>query len=195
MLLDYNSNDCCLWNPNSNEKIKLAPLPKYNLHLSCLLSAPPYDPKCRVVFKINETSYDSTNDDDDDEDEEEDNKEDDEDTPPILYFYKPGYNIEYHKQYLQFTEDDDLRSWKLFNRKIYGLTVQKLIVVISDLDHESGLVKIQLKQPIYGETDLLDMPNYTKYLIQSNDNQLLYVYQRYFDKKQNKGIRFLGVSI
>ncbi|WMV44623.1 hypothetical protein MTR67_038008, partial [Solanum verrucosum] len=154
--------------------------------VKCLLSAPPHDPECRVVFLIKE-SNDDTNDDTDDDDDDED---DDEDTPPTLYFCKPGYNQEFHKQDLQLNEDDYLRKWTIFKGKIYGLTHQELIVVISNLDYESGLVKIQqllIKKLIYVDYELLDMSKSVQYMIQSNDhNELFYIWQRYFGKERNE---------
>ncbi|KAG5584206.1 hypothetical protein H5410_044640 [Solanum commersonii] len=63
VLEDFDSTDCYLWNPISNDKIQLPPLP-YNHKLLCLLSAPPNDPQCRVLFLIHETTPP-----DDDEDE------------------------------------------------------------------------------------------------------------------------------
>uniref|UniRef100_M1D9G8 KIB1-4 beta-propeller domain-containing protein n=1 Tax=Solanum tuberosum TaxID=4113 RepID=M1D9G8_SOLTU len=49
VLEDFDSTDCYLWNPISNDKIQLPP-PPYNDNLECLLSAPPNDPQCRVLF-------------------------------------------------------------------------------------------------------------------------------------------------
>ncbi|KAM3341263.1 hypothetical protein P3S68_028898 [Capsicum galapagoense] len=40
VLRDFDSGDCYLWNPSSEDKIQLPPLPKYK-YLKCLLSAPP----------------------------------------------------------------------------------------------------------------------------------------------------------
>ncbi|KAH0632488.1 hypothetical protein KY284_035274 [Solanum tuberosum] len=104
VLEDFDSTDCFLWNPISNDKIQLPPLP-YNHNLLCLLSAPPNDPQCRVLFLIHETTppdddvhnkttppdddidtndnenpndYTDTNDDDTDDE----NPEDDDDTDP-----------------------------------------------------------------------------------------------------------------
>uniref|UniRef100_A0A3Q7HYN2 KIB1-4 beta-propeller domain-containing protein n=1 Tax=Solanum lycopersicum TaxID=4081 RepID=A0A3Q7HYN2_SOLLC len=57
----------------SNDKIQFPPLP-YNDNLKCLLSAPPNDPQCRVLFLIHETN--PPEDDDDDEDENSDNDDD-----------------------------------------------------------------------------------------------------------------------
>uniref|UniRef100_M1E011 Guanine-nucleotide binding protein n=1 Tax=Solanum tuberosum TaxID=4113 RepID=M1E011_SOLTU len=79
VLEDFDSTDCYLWNPISNDKIQLPPLP-YNDNLECLLSAPPNDPQCRAFFLIHET----TPPDDDDEEEDESSNDDvhNETTPP-----------------------------------------------------------------------------------------------------------------
>ncbi|KAH0632491.1 hypothetical protein KY284_035277 [Solanum tuberosum] len=142
VLLDYHSDNCYLWNPSSNDKIQLPPLPKYK-SVECLLSAPPHDPECHVVFLIKESNDDT----DDDTDDDDDDEDDDEDTPPILYFCKPekswievesigetaifldayggmscstrGTNLE--KESIYFTEDDD-RCLHVFNLKTKTIT-------------------------------------------------------------------------
>ncbi|KAG5628848.1 hypothetical protein H5410_000565 [Solanum commersonii] len=48
VLEDFDSTDCYLWNPISNDKIQLPPLPN-NDKLLCLLSAPPNDPRWRFL--------------------------------------------------------------------------------------------------------------------------------------------------
>ncbi|KAH0632411.1 hypothetical protein KY290_035835 [Solanum tuberosum] len=74
VLQSINSNDCYLWNLISNEKIQLPPLPAKCDILKCLLSAPPHDPECQVIFQI-ETSLD---DDDTNKDEHENSDHEDE---------------------------------------------------------------------------------------------------------------------
>ncbi|KAH0634724.1 hypothetical protein KY284_037510 [Solanum tuberosum] len=76
VLEDFDSTDCYLWNTISNNKIQLPPLP-YNHNLLCLLSAPPNDPQCRVLFLIHETTPP-----DDDEDENSNDDIHNETTPP-----------------------------------------------------------------------------------------------------------------
>ncbi|KAL3612984.1 hypothetical protein CASFOL_043180 [Castilleja foliolosa] len=44
-------DDCCLWNPESNEKIQLPRLSQAWLYRRCFLSKPPTDPDCLVVFQ------------------------------------------------------------------------------------------------------------------------------------------------
>uniref|UniRef100_M0ZSA9 KIB1-4 beta-propeller domain-containing protein n=1 Tax=Solanum tuberosum TaxID=4113 RepID=M0ZSA9_SOLTU len=70
VLQSINSNDCYLWNLISNEKIQLPPLPAKCDILSCLLSAPPHDSECQVIFQIKETET-TLDDDDTNEDEHE----------------------------------------------------------------------------------------------------------------------------
>ncbi|TMW80294.1 hypothetical protein EJD97_021778, partial [Solanum chilense] len=71
------SNDCYLWNLVSNEKIQLPPLPAKCDIVKCLLSAPPHDPQCQVIFLIKETpDNDETNNDDTNEDDNSDEDED-----------------------------------------------------------------------------------------------------------------------
>ncbi|WMV44541.1 hypothetical protein MTR67_037926 [Solanum verrucosum] len=131
VLQSISSNDCYLWNLISNEKIQLPPLPAKCDILNCLLSAPPHDPECQVIFQIETTlDDDDTNEDEhensdhedgdegsdehenDNSDEdgdadsinEDENNEDDEDDDEnflAFYFCKPGYNEEFHKQDVQ----------------------------------------------------------------------------------------------
>ncbi|PHU06319.1 hypothetical protein BC332_22808 [Capsicum chinense] len=70
VLRDFDSGDCYLWNPSSEDKIQLPPLPKYK-YLKCLLSAPPRDPECLVLLLISQTALD----DDDPDDENSDDNE------------------------------------------------------------------------------------------------------------------------
>jgi hypothetical protein len=50
VLVDLNFEDCFLWNPISLEKIQLPLLPEsFNYHF-CVLSSPPCDPTCRIMF-------------------------------------------------------------------------------------------------------------------------------------------------
>ncbi|KAL3655277.1 hypothetical protein CASFOL_001063 [Castilleja foliolosa] len=53
VLTNSNSNldDCCLWNPESNEKIQLPQLDEARYYTTCVLSKPPTDPDCLIVFK------------------------------------------------------------------------------------------------------------------------------------------------
>ncbi|KAL3632015.1 hypothetical protein CASFOL_024999 [Castilleja foliolosa] len=45
------SDDCCLWNPESTDKIQLPRLDQAWVYSRCVLSKPPIDPDCLVVFK------------------------------------------------------------------------------------------------------------------------------------------------
>ena len=62
VLQNINSNDCYLWNLISNEKIELPPLSTKGDISRCLLSAPPHDPECLVIFLI-ENEKENTNED------------------------------------------------------------------------------------------------------------------------------------
>ncbi|KAG5628832.1 hypothetical protein H5410_000549 [Solanum commersonii] len=81
VLEDFDSTDCYLWNPISNDKIQLPPFPN-NDKLLCLLSAPPNDPRCRVLFLIHETTPDGDDDDNENTDDNTDNKNSNDDTDP-----------------------------------------------------------------------------------------------------------------
>jgi len=172
VLLDFESRDCCLWNPTSEDKIQLPPVPKYD-DLECLLSAPPYDPECRVVFLIDDTDTDVEIPDDMNVKQ------------PTLYFCKPGYNQEFHRQDLEpIAGDNNLYLWTSFKKKIYGLTCQRSILVLLDLDIDSGMVTVTpiVNQPVYDYSQFLDMLCSRGYLIQSScdvDDMLLYVRQLY----------------
>ncbi|PHT37467.1 hypothetical protein CQW23_21040 [Capsicum baccatum] len=48
------SNNCYLWNPVSNDKIQLPLITEYYRIKECLLSAPPHDPECLILFLIDE---------------------------------------------------------------------------------------------------------------------------------------------
>ncbi|KAF5932573.1 hypothetical protein HYC85_028744 [Camellia sinensis] len=55
ILLDLVSNDCFLLNPVSMEKIMLPPL-QYFPFFCCILSSPPTDPNCALIFGCREKS-------------------------------------------------------------------------------------------------------------------------------------------
>uniref|UniRef100_A0A3Q7HXA6 KIB1-4 beta-propeller domain-containing protein n=1 Tax=Solanum lycopersicum TaxID=4081 RepID=A0A3Q7HXA6_SOLLC len=77
VLGSIDSNDCCyLWNFISNKKIQLPPLPAECDILNCLLSAPPHDPECLVIFQIKETLDDDDTDDDENENSTDTNNKD-----------------------------------------------------------------------------------------------------------------------
>ncbi|WMV44583.1 hypothetical protein MTR67_037968 [Solanum verrucosum] len=80
VLEDFDSSNCYLWNAISNDKIQLPPLP-YDDQLLCLLSAPPNDPECCILFLIHETTHPDNDDDENSNDDTEDeNSNDDTDT-------------------------------------------------------------------------------------------------------------------
>ncbi|KAM3303879.1 hypothetical protein P3S67_014910 [Capsicum chacoense] len=157
VLFDYYTRDYHLWNAVCNDKIQLPPLPSTTGHhkLQCFLSAPLHDPECRLLF-IDEPSS-------------------------LLYFIKPGYNEEFHKQDLrQIIGDSHLTLWTVFKGKFYGL-VQSMLVHL-DLDNDSGIVTTtpMASKPLYDKNgEFLDMPIWDEYLIQSscdddqNNNDML----------------------
>ncbi|KAL3840012.1 hypothetical protein ACJIZ3_024603 [Penstemon smallii] len=49
VLVDY-SGECCIWNPESNEKVELPFLEDPLDYTNCVLSKPPTDPDCHVLF-------------------------------------------------------------------------------------------------------------------------------------------------
>lgn len=157
VLLDSNSGDCYIWNPISNDKIQLPPLPdtRYN-ELQCLLSAPPHEPECCILFF---------------------------DPPSSLYFCKPGtYNQEFHKYDLQpISKNSIMWFWTIFRGKLYGLSFQREILVLFDLDHDSGIVTAtpMVNQPPDDFGEFLDMPHYACNLIQYDNDALLYVHMLY----------------
>ncbi|KAM3281959.1 hypothetical protein P3S67_027606 [Capsicum chacoense] len=124
------SNDCYLWNPVSNDKIQLPLIPEYCRVTICLLSAPPHDPECLVLFLIEEEindDMDDNSDDDtldenaDDDDRDSENSDDHKDVNklPALLFCKPGYDDEFHKQDLQSIIGDNVsvKQWTVFKKK------------------------------------------------------------------------------
>jgi len=199
VLQSINSNDCYLWNLISNEKIQLPPLPAKCDILNCLLSAPPHDPECQVIFQIETTlDDDDTNEDEDehensdhedensdgdgDEDEnedensdgDEDSNEDEDENLLTFYFCKPGYNEEFHKQDVQsIIGYSRLRNWTVFKKKIYILIGMQNILTCLDIDNDSG--RITATPMADGSPDLSKSYHafYKDYLIQSSSNDML----------------------
>ncbi|KAK4730785.1 hypothetical protein R3W88_023773 [Solanum pinnatisectum] len=198
------SNDCYLWNLISNEKIQLPPLPAKCDILKCLLSAPPHDPECQVIFLIETTLDDNdTNEDEDEnsdgdgdedsnedensdgdgdgdsnEDENSDGDGDENENLLTFYFCKPGYNEEFHKQDVQsIIGDSRLGIWTVFKKKFYILMGMQDILTCLDIDNDSGRITAT---PMTNESpDLLRSYHafYKNYLIQSSSNDmLLYVH-------------------
>uniref|UniRef100_M0ZS33 KIB1-4 beta-propeller domain-containing protein n=1 Tax=Solanum tuberosum TaxID=4113 RepID=M0ZS33_SOLTU len=194
------SSDCYLWNLISNDKIHLPPLPTECEIMMCLLSAPPHDPECQILFLIKETeNVDEDEDEDvdvdvddenDDENDEDDDETDEDVNPPTLYFCKPGYNEEFHKQDVQSIIGDwRLGIWTVFKRKFYILTCKTHALLCLDPDNDSGRITVTLMAnefPImFG--GYLDMNRYEKYIIQSSnasDDMLFYVHL-YFNGKDH----------
>ncbi|KAM3325075.1 hypothetical protein P3S67_000199 [Capsicum chacoense] len=189
VLRDFDSGDCYLWNPSSEDKIQLPPLPKYK-YLKCLLSAPPRDPECLVLFVISQTALDdddpddenSDNDDDDDDDPEDENPDDD-DITFTFYFCRPGYNQQFHKQ--QLTQDNELESWIVCKGKFYGLTSHGSMLVRLDPDNDSGIVMVTpvAMEPMPTRSGYQDIMHARGQLIHQSscddDAELFYVRESY----------------
>ncbi|KAL3641229.1 hypothetical protein CASFOL_016197 [Castilleja foliolosa] len=50
VLTDKIKQDCCLWNPDSKDVIKLPRLQKNCFYSKCVLSKPPTEPDCHILF-------------------------------------------------------------------------------------------------------------------------------------------------
>ncbi|KAL3641145.1 hypothetical protein CASFOL_016113 [Castilleja foliolosa] len=50
VLVDKHKGDCCLWNPGSNDIIELPFLDKCYLYIKCVLSKPPTESDCHILF-------------------------------------------------------------------------------------------------------------------------------------------------
>uniref|UniRef100_M0ZS32 KIB1-4 beta-propeller domain-containing protein n=1 Tax=Solanum tuberosum TaxID=4113 RepID=M0ZS32_SOLTU len=201
VLQSINSNDCYLWNLISNEKIQLPPFPAKCDILSYLLSAPPHDSECQVIFQIKETettldedehensdehdNSDENSDGDENSDEDgdadsinEDENDDDDEDLLTFYFCKPGYNEEFHKQNVQsIIGDSRLGIWTVFKKFFYILIGMQNILTCLDIDNDSG--RITATPMADGSPDLSKSYHafYKDYLIQSSsNNMLLYVH-------------------
>lgn len=178
------SNDCYLWNFSSKDKIQLPPLPDECEILKCLLSAPPDDPECQVLFLIKETA-------DQDEDKQNVNRR-------TFYFCKPGYNEEFHKQDANsIIGESRYGTWTVFKKRFYVLIGKIRILICLDPDNDSG--RITATRMADEEPDLsrsyLDTVRLQHYIIQSSSNDdddtLLYVHLIYSGKKHGMPYHFL----
>ncbi|KAH0632813.1 hypothetical protein KY284_035599 [Solanum tuberosum] len=182
------STDCYLWNLISNDKIQLPPLPECTI-LECLLSAPPNDPECHVLFLIEETE--TIPDDDDENSNDDTDDENDEDVnPPTFYFCKPGYNEEFHKEDgHSIFENGSGGIWTVFKKKFYVSTFQTRRLLCLEPDNDSGTITIT---PMYNESPdvrkYLDMGRFANFILQSCDDTLLYVHM--FFNGKNHGIPY-----
>ncbi|KAL3641233.1 hypothetical protein CASFOL_016201 [Castilleja foliolosa] len=50
VLLDEFNDECCLWNPRSKAIIELPTLPESYIYNRCVLSKPPTEPDCHILF-------------------------------------------------------------------------------------------------------------------------------------------------
>ncbi|KAI3467524.1 hypothetical protein Pfo_024187 [Paulownia fortunei] len=57
VLVDTDTDDCCLWNPVSMEKIELPQLEYSSMYNRCVLSKPPTEPDCHILFNSSSASH------------------------------------------------------------------------------------------------------------------------------------------
>ncbi|KAG8378139.1 hypothetical protein BUALT_Bualt08G0107000 [Buddleja alternifolia] len=57
VLVDHDTDDCCLWNPVSMDKIELPELDCSSIYNRCVLSKPPTDPECHILFNSTTTLH------------------------------------------------------------------------------------------------------------------------------------------
>ncbi|KAL3631555.1 hypothetical protein CASFOL_024539 [Castilleja foliolosa] len=50
VLMDQIEEDCCVWNPSSMDIIKLPRLQNFDVYRKCVLSKPPTEPDCHILF-------------------------------------------------------------------------------------------------------------------------------------------------
>ncbi|KAG5617481.1 hypothetical protein H5410_017305 [Solanum commersonii] len=110
------------------------------------------------------------------------------DPPTSFYFYKPSYDKKIHKHDIKITiegQQSYLTICTVFKGKFYGLTFPGSILVHLDLDHDLGIVTVAplVNQRAYGGGELLEMPRWGEYLIQSScdgNDMLLCVTKLYY---------------
>lgn len=174
------SSECYLWNLISNDKIQLPPLPECTI-LECLLSAPPNDPECQLLFLIeeNETTNDSDDENSNDSDDEYSDDENSNVNPPTFYFCKPGYHEEFHKQEdgHSIFENGSSGIWTVFKKKLYVSTLQTRRLLCLEPDNDSGTITITLISNEYPDVrKYLDTTRFVNFILQSCDDTLLYVH-------------------
>ncbi|KAM7473971.1 hypothetical protein LguiB_021214 [Lonicera macranthoides] len=97
-------NDCCLFNPTSMEKIQLPPWETSFYFDACVLSLPPSDPSCILLFITN-------------------SEEEDEGVVSLRFSRPTLGRVVYHWIEQKFTlEDDRIKVARYFNGKIYAIT-------------------------------------------------------------------------
>lgn len=106
LLMDHDSKDAFLWNPISMEKLQLPPVewPSNETYGICIVTSPPFDPNCRVIF-INGFLK-------------------------KLMFCRPG-DLEFVKQEFELC-DDVLERVTTFEGKIYGVTRPGYLLVTAE---------------------------------------------------------------
>ncbi|KAK6115050.1 hypothetical protein DH2020_007319 [Rehmannia glutinosa] len=114
VLVHSSNNDCCLWNPVSMEIIELPRLDKSYLYNKCILSKPPTEPDCHILFNSACTMHQS--------------------------FCKIGDDEFVHHS----TEEEEIQLMAIASvqGKIYG--VRKFYGIIDDYDDHYTFVTINL---------------------------------------------------
>ncbi|XP_055811603.1 uncharacterized protein LOC129881421 [Solanum dulcamara] len=201
------SSECYLWNLISNDKIQLPPLPAECEILKCLLSAPPHDPECQILFLIKETETatdeddDATDEDEDAIDEADDDNSDDENSDdenvedvnqPTFYFCKPGYDEEFHTRDVpSIIKNGHCGIWTVFKSKFYVLTFQTRLLICLDPDNDSG--RITVRRMANESPDIRryrDIECFQNYIIQSSDNIDMLLYVHVFFSGKNHGMPY-----
>ncbi|KAG5584775.1 hypothetical protein H5410_045209 [Solanum commersonii] len=147
-----------------------------------------------LVLESLYSKTESIPDDDENSNDDTDDKNDEDVNPPTFYFYKLGYNEEFHKQDAHSiieTESGSLST--VFKKFFYVLTFQTSRLLCLDLDNDSGRITIT---PMSNESPnvrkYLDMGRLLNCIIQScDDNTLLYVHLFFNGKNHRMPYNFL----
>ncbi|KAM7469657.1 hypothetical protein LguiA_007840 [Lonicera macranthoides] len=168
------SDDCCLFNPTTGEKILLPPLEITLEYHACVLSLPPSDPCCTLLFITN--------------------SEDDEGVVS-LRFCRPTMGRVVHWVQQQFKlEDDRIQSAMYYNGKIYAITYfSKEIFTFEVSDDNNAVPTIRkigmhkkIPRPLLPEAYVID-----KNLVESCGE--LYVVKIYMDELMPREIKDMEV--
>ncbi|THG12499.1 hypothetical protein TEA_023004 [Camellia sinensis var. sinensis] len=129
VLLDLESDDCFLLNPVSMKKIMLPPL-QYFPFFCCILSSPPTDPNCALIFVCRQK--------------------------PSAMFCHLG-DGEWTKQHLRSAEY--FRSATVCGGKIYGITLDGTLLTVDDVGSNLVVTELgseKAPNPSIPETSKLD---------------------------------------
>lgn len=117
VLLDFESDDCFLLNPVSMQKIVLPPLQSYPF-LCCILSSPPTDPNCVLIFVCRKK--------------------------PSAMFCRLG-DGEWTEQHLRSTEY--FRYATVCEGKIYGLTLDRSLLMVDVVGSNLVVTQLGAENP------------------------------------------------